>query len=47
MSYTFYQTLFPLNARSCVRDEAEHFLIHPLGSSQPTQRRRKDVVKTS
>ena len=32
MSDTFYQTLFPLNAKLCVRDEAERFLIHPLGS---------------
>ena len=32
MSDTFYQTLFPLNAKLCVRDEVERFLIHPLGS---------------
>ena len=27
-----YQTLFPLNAKLCVRDEVQRFLIHPLGS---------------
>ena len=32
MSDTFYQTLFPLNAKLCVRDEVQRFLIHPLGS---------------
>ena len=32
MSDTFYQTLFPLNAKLCVRDEVEGFLIHPLDS---------------
>ena len=32
MSDTFFQTLFPLNAKLCVRDEVERFLTHPLGS---------------
>ena len=32
MSDTFYQTLFPLNAKLCVGDEVERFLTHPLGS---------------
>ena len=32
MSDTFYETLFPLNAKLCVRDEVECLLIHPLGS---------------
>ena len=32
MSDTFFQILFPLNAKLCVRDEVERFLTHPLGS---------------
>ena len=32
MSDTFYQTLFPFNAKLCVQDEVERFLVHPLGS---------------
>ena len=32
MSNTFYQTLFPLNAKLCVLDEVERLLIHPLSS---------------
>ena len=31
MSDTFYQILFPLNAKLCVQDEVERFLTHPLG----------------